>query len=56
MEPSFHNMFELLQHNDAAWRFFYTLPFEVREEISSRANIIHTFSHLQQLVAHLQDV
>lgn len=47
MEQRYPDMHALLKNDAHAWKYFNMLPDYVRDQVSSRASTVRTFSNLQ---------
>lgn len=53
VEPKYENMYAMFEEDSNAKRYFNGLPDYVREQISSRANSVNTYSGLRDYAENL---
>jgi len=53
MEQKYTDMFDMLRADAHAWKYFNMLPDYVRDQISSRASNVNSFSSLQAYAENL---
>lgn len=53
MEPKYESMYTMFEKDPAAKRYFDSLPDYVREQISTRADSVNSFSGLKDYAENL---
>lgn len=53
MEPKYRSMFDLMRADDEARAYYEKLPDYVREQISTRASSVNSFSGLRDYAENL---